>query len=135
MKKLIPIIVLIAAIIGGGVVYFIYNKPHRDIASEEAAYTLTADELFDAFEADEQAANAKYLDKVVAVSGPLADVTANGAGQSVLTITATNAMLGGISATMQSKEAPALTLGESVTVKCRCTGYLMDVILINCTVE
>lgn len=134
MNRFIPLGIG-AVLIGGGIAYYLYNKPHRNVAAEEAAFTVTADEIFDAFEADEQAANAKYLDKVVAVSGPLAEVTVNDAGQSVLTITAANAMLGGINATMQDKEAPKVNIGEPVMVKCRCTGYLMDVILINCTVE
>ena len=134
MKKFL-LIALAAAAIGIAVAYYLYNKPHRDIASEEAAHTLTADALFDAYEADEAAANALYLDKVVAVSGTVAEVTQNGAGQSVITLTAANAMMGGVSATMQDSGAISVTEGQSVTVKCRCTGYLMDVILINCTLE
>ncbi len=134
MKKFL-LLALAAAAIGGAVAYYLYNKPHRDIASEEAAHTLTADALFDAFEADEASANALYLDKVVAVSGTVAEVTQNGAGQSVITLTAANAMMGGVSATMQDSGAISVTEGQSVTVKCRCTGYLMDVILINCTLE
>ncbi len=134
MKKLIPVIILIAAIIGATVAYFTYNKPHRDIASEKAAFSLTADELFDAFEEDEVAANAKYLDQVVEVTGEVAEVTENSAGQAVITITAANAMLGGISATLQEAGKANVADGQTVTVKCRCTGYLMDVILINCTV-
>lgn len=135
MKKLIPIVILIAAIIGGTVAYRLYNKPHRDIASEEAAFSLTADALFDAFEADEAAANAKYLDKVVKVTGEVAEVTENSAGQAVITITAANAMLGGVSATMQEAGEADISEGETVTVKCRCTGYLMDVILVNCSLK
>lgn len=134
MKKFL-LLALAAAAIGGAVAYYLYNKPHRDIASEDAAFSLTADELFDAFEADEAAANALYLDKVVAVSGTVAEVTENSAGQAVITITAANAMLGGVSATMQEAGTSAVETGQTVTVKCRCTGYLMDVILINCTVE
>lgn len=134
MKKFL-LLALAAAAIGAAVAYYLYNKPHRDIASEDAAFSLTADELFDAFEADEAAANALYLDKVVAVSGTVAEVTENSAGQAVITITAANAMLGGVSATMQEAGTSAVKTGQTVTVKCRCTGYLMDVILINCTVE
>jgi len=134
MNRFIPIGIG-AVVVAGGIGFYLWNKPHRDIASEDAAHSVTADELFDAFEADEASANAKYLDKVVEVSGPLAEVTVNGAGQSVLTITAANAMLGGINATMQSTDAPAVTAGNNVKVKCRCTGFLMDVILVNCTVQ
>jgi hypothetical protein len=134
MKKLV-LFGIVALVVGLGAAYYLWNKPHRDIASEDAAFALTADELFDAFEADETAANAKYLDKVVAVTGQVAEVTVNDAGQSVLTITAANAMLGGVSATMQNKDAVTVAEGDAVTVKCRCTGYLMDVILINCSIQ
>jgi len=135
MKKLIPVIIVIAAIIGGTVAYRMYNKPHRDIASEDAAFSLTADALFDAFEEDEAAANALYLDKVVEVTGDVAEVTDNSAGQAVIIITAANAMLGGVSATMQETGIVNISEGETVTVKCRCTGFLMDVILINCSLK
>jgi len=135
MKKLIPVIILIAVIIGGTVAYRMYNKPHRDIATEDAAFSLTADALFDAFEADETAANALYLDKVIELTGEVAEVTENSAGQAVITITAANAMLGGVSATMQEAGEVNISEGETVTVKCRCTGYLMDVILINCSLK
>lgn len=135
MKKLIPIVILIAAIIGGTVAYRMYNKPHRDIASEDAAFSLTANELFDAFEENEADANAKYLDQVVEVTGEVAEVTENSAGQAVITITAANAMLGGVSATMQEAGGVNISEGETATVKCRCTGYLMDVILVNCSLK
>ncbi len=134
MKKLL-VIVLVIATIGGAVTFYLYNKPHRDVASEEAAHTLTADALFDAFDADEVGANALYLDKVVEVTGEVAEVTENGAGQAVITLTAANAMMGGVSATMQQPGKVSVIPGQTATVKCRCTGYLMDVILINCTVE
>jgi hypothetical protein len=134
MKKFL-LLALAAAAIGVAVAYYLYNKPHRDIASEEAAHTLTADALFDAFEADEAAANALYLDKVVAVTGEVAEVTQNNAGQTVVTLTATNAMMGGVSATFQQTGVTSISEGQTVTVKCRCTGYLMDVILINCSAQ
>lgn len=134
MKKILIVIVVLAAI-GAGIAYSIYNKPHRDIATEEAAFALTADELFDAFEADEPAANAKYLDQTVEVTGEVAEVTENAAGQATITLTAANAMLGGVSTTMQEAGPATVEPGQTVTVKCRCTGYLMDVILINCSVK
>lgn len=134
MKKVLPLLVALG-VLAAIAAYFVYNKPHRDIAAEEAAFSLTADELFDNFETDEAAANAKYLDKVLEVTGEVAEVSENSAGQAVITITAANAMLGGVSATMQEAGTVSISEGETVTVKCRCTGFLMDVILINCSVK
>lgn len=135
MKKLIPVIILLLAIIGGTVAYRMYNKPHRDIASEDAAFSLTADELFDAFEENEADANANYLDKVVEVTGEVVEVTENSAGQAVIMLAASNAMIGGVSATMQEAGEVNISEGQAFTVKCRCTGFLMDVILVNCSIK
>lgn len=103
------------------------------MANEEAEYVLTADELFDEYEADEEAANAKYLDKTVQVSGTISEIGANDAGQSFVILAAENAMIGGVSATFQGEQSD---LAESlkVSLKCRCTGKLMDVVLVNCTI-
>lgn len=128
--------ILIAGVFGlllaGGIAFYLYNKPHRDVASEKPAFTLTADQLFDEYEVDETAANAKYLDQTVEVTGTIAEVGTNDAGQNLVILSAENAMIGGISATFQEK-TENLSEGQSVSVKCRCTGKLMDVVLINCT--
>ena len=131
MKRII-IALLAGLVVAGGIVYFVYNKPHRDVATEEAEYVLTADELFDEYEADEEAANAKYLDKTVQVSGTISEVGANDARQSFVILAAENAMIGGVSATFQGEQSE-LEESIKVSLKCRCTGKLMDVVLVNCT--
>lgn len=132
MKKIL-ILVAVGAVIAAGAVYFVYNKPHRDVAAEEAKFTLTANQLFDEFEADEAASNSKYLDQTVEVSGEIAELGVNDAGQAFVILVAENAMIGGVSATFGGEQA-GLEIGKNVSLKCRCTGKLMDVVLINCTV-
>jgi len=122
-------------IIAAGIAYFMYNKPHRDVAAEEAAFSLTADVLYDEYEADENAANEKYLDKILKVNGTVAEVGTNDAGQTNVIIAAENAMLGGVSATFDNAPSSPISEGQQLTVKCRCTGKLMDVVLVNCTVS
>ena len=133
MNRII-IFLVTGLLLAGGIVYFVYNKPHRDVASEKAEYTLTADELFDEYEADEAAANSKFLDKTVQVLGTVSEIGTNDAGQSFVILAAENAMIGGISATFQGEQAN-LEEGLKVSLKCRCTGKLMDVVLINCTLS
>jgi hypothetical protein len=72
MKKL-AIGLVILVLVGLGIGVYLYNKPHRDFASEEAAYTLTADELAYYFNNDLESAKDKFLDKVVIVEGEVAD--------------------------------------------------------------
>lgn len=132
MKKNILISGIIGILVGALVGYFMYNKPHRNIATEKTDFTVSANELFDAFDENEKEANAKYLDKVIEVSGVVIDVENNQEGNSVVTLEAENAMIGGVLCTLKSGES---LLSESkATLKCKCTGFLTDVVLTNCTV-
>ncbi len=125
--------ILFACIVAGVVAYKMYNKPHRDIGSEEAVATLSADELFAAFDEDEAAANAIYLDRVVEVSGVVDEVTKDAEGNTVVILKAETAMMGGVSATLDSSIDKTGTIaGDLFRVKGRCTGMLMDVVLTNC---
>lgn len=130
----IVVAIALGLLVAGGIAYFVYNKPHRDVASEKPAFSLTSDQLFDEYEADEASANAKYLDQTVEVSGTIIELGTNDGGQDFAILAAENAMIGGVSATFQEK-TEGLSLDQAITVKCRCTGKLMDVVLINCTLN
>ena len=131
--KIILVLAIIGAIIGAAVAYYVYNKPHRDIAGEEAAYSVTANELYTAYEAEESAANEKYLDQVIEVRGTVEDISTNDVGQPTIILSAEDAMLGGVSATMKATEELSVQAGDEVVLKCRCTGMLMDVVLVDCS--
>lgn len=133
MKKYFPyiIVLFIAAGIFG---YLQYNKPHRDVAAEKSDFTMTVNELFDAFDTDETKANGMYLDKVITVSGKIINLDTNQDGKDVVTLEAENAMLGGVSCTLKENDE-SLKIDENATLKCRCTGFLSDVILVDCSVE
>jgi hypothetical protein len=71
MKK--PIILIVLFLIIGSVLYAykMYNKPHTDVVTTDAAETLSAEDIFKAFDNDEAAAMIQYADKVIAVEGIL----------------------------------------------------------------
>ena len=50
-------------------VYFVYNKPHRDILAEKAQFSLSLVEMNEEFLVDEDAAYKKYFNQVVEISG------------------------------------------------------------------
>ncbi|MFT4644466.1 MAG: hypothetical protein ACI8ZX_000869 [Planctomycetota bacterium] len=130
-KKLIVLValgILMALVFG----YTQYNKPHRNIAEEKADFSISANELFDEFDADEKKANAKYLDKVIEVTGSIIDIENNLEGNSVIMLEAENAMIGGVLCTLNPGEE--LKADSEVTLKCRCTGFLADVVLTECSV-
>lgn len=100
-----------------------------------ADLTLTAPELMAAFNTDETAANAKYLDKVVAVSGKVIEATTNGEA-TVVSLEAEDA-LGAISCELDrfsKQNRMTFSPGEQITLKGMCTGKTMDVVLVQCVV-
>lgn len=87
MKKKIIIITILALIaIGGGIGYYMWNKPKGNAADVKPSYVLTADELAAAFIADEVAANGKYVKDSVAfeMTGLVDSVYTNEGGEDVL---------------------------------------------------
>jgi hypothetical protein len=132
MKKLL-IVLLAIGVIGSFVAYQIYNKPHRNIAAEAPVVKITADGLFAFYESDEAAANASYLDQVIEVSGTIEEIVEDAEGNTVVILTAQSAMMGGVSATIDpSVSGFSASSGAVLTLKGRCTGMLMDVVLTNC---
>jgi hypothetical protein len=110
------------------VLYLMYNKPHRDPATEQSI-KVSSIELFKAFENNEMEANKLYLDKVLEVGGKITEVSANQNGMPVLALETEN-ILFGVRCTM-SNTTSDVEVGETVTIKGICTGYLSDVIITN----
>ena len=102
--------------------------PHRDVKGE-TAITVTAQAILDAYNTDEKKANTLYLDKAIEVSGEVAGVSKTQQGKTVVSLKTTDPMAG-IRCTM--KEAVEVTTGNNVRIKGICSGFLMDVTLIDC---
>ena len=126
MKKWMKItlwVALIGIITAGIIIYRIYTKPHRDVTKEQAL-VITADSLYKAFKANEQAVNKQYLDKAVAVSGEVVSVTTNQDGKTVADFKTADSFVV-INCTFKEKPGD-LKVGDKITFKGICTGYIPD---------
>ncbi len=64
------IILVVAGVIGGGLVYkFIYNKPHPDYEMEPASHKLSAEALFEAFRENSDQAGNEYNGEIIEING------------------------------------------------------------------
>lgn len=127
--RVVFIIGLAALIVGGTIAYRIYTKPHRDVSLEKGL-AITAQELMEAFVADETAANAKYLDKAIELSGEIAEITSNQEGNTVVNVKTKDAFF--VVNCSFKTNPPALTVGQTIQFKGICTGYVPnDKIVIN----
>ena len=130
MKKLLLILLVILAVVGA-IGFYMFNKTVPTLESEKADYSLTANELFNSYDQNESAAEQKYADKVIQVTGVVEGTKLNDSIPSLI-LAAENAMMGGVNCAFSEKVAGIKT-GDTVVVKGRCQGYLMNVILNNCT--
>lgn len=127
----IGILLICLAAWGIHVVY----KPHHNVENDRAAATLTAGDLYNEFLKSESGANQKWVGKVIEISGRISSVNVAG---SYISINLAAAKEGGVDCSVLKKDLPAGTVlnkGDSITVKGKCTGFLMDVNLVDCIVK
>ncbi len=126
MKKWTKIVLLIATIVvitGSIIVYRIFTKPHRDVTTEMGV-KMTAQQLFNAFKANEAAANTLYLDKAIELSGEVLDQSTNQDAQSVVNFKTDDPFFV-INCTFKTHPGE-LKPGSTITFKGICTGYIPD---------
>jgi flagellar basal body-associated protein FliL len=127
--KAILISLLFVALLGSAYAwFFVWNKPQQNI-KQAAAININATDLFNAYSLNEAEANKTYIDKVVAVTGEVSNVSTNSQGKTVVLLKSDDLMFG-VNCTLE--EAAAVKNGETITLKGLCTGYLTDVVLIRC---
>ena len=132
--KNILIGLLLMVAVGAVVGYFVYNQPHENIQRVETDHTLSATRLYSEFETDETAANEKYLGKMVQVSGTVASLSRDEDEQITVTLDG-GGLLGGVICKSDNFSDDGIgqpDIGSEITLKGRCTGMLMDVVLVRC---
>jgi hypothetical protein len=130
MKKFI-IIVLILAAGAGSYGYYLYNKPRTGVSELTAAYSLDAKKIFKEYNADENAANTKFLGKVVEVSGAVRSVDIDDRG--TMNIAIETGEMGAVNCQFEKKDKmPSVVVGNQVNVKGICSGFLLDIVLVDC---
>ena len=130
-KKTIFFVVAFLCLVMAGYLYYLYQKPRTGVSGVEADYTIAANLLYEAFVKDEPAASNRYIDKVLEVKGRVEQIdTLN--GKNVL-LGSSNEN-GGVNCSL-SEDSPVPTLGSEVIIKGRCTGFLLDVSLVDGVLE
>jgi hypothetical protein len=131
MSKFLPYI-LGFAILGGGYGYLQYNKGHKETVGAKADITISPQDLLNAFETDENAANQKYLDKIIEIEGIVKafNQTETGSSLSLETGSEMSAIICEFETANAVKDIP---IGQKVKIKGFCTGKLMDVVLVRCS--
>jgi len=136
VKRIIAIAFVVVVIMGVGLGIYLYNKPHADISKMTPDFILDAKTLFDDFESDEVNASQKYIDKVLQVTGKLAEINRNRDGSVMLSLEdvffGVTCSIDSSTVTIVTDKIELLQPGQQVTIKGQCDGMLTDVKLSHC---
>ncbi len=112
MKKKVILFFLLICLVSFGIYKYVY-KSHRSISEEVSSYSVTVDELIDAYSNGEESADQRYLDKTITVRGVV--TSTNNSDKS---ITIDNQLFGLVENGLDN-----ITINDSVTLKGRFIGY------------
>lgn len=126
--------VILLGLTGLGIGLYLYNKQDRNLQKEKPDFKITSIDLQNAFEENEAASIARYVNKIIEVTGTIESVKA-GEGNITSVILKTGSALSSVICTLSSKADPAdLVPGNEVVIRGECSGFLMDVLLNNCVI-
>ena len=129
MKRIIIPVILIILVAGIGATVYLWNKAPETV-DNKMAVSISATALSNAFLQDEQAANSRYLNKVLSVTGIVTVVDSNQDGNTVILL-AGSGPLSDVQCSMRQGNLK-VKKGETITVKGFCHGYTISVLLSEC---
>ena len=136
-KKIVTLLIILAAA-GAATGYYLWNKPHLNVAGTEGIKT-DATALYTAFISDSAAAQKKYVQQVVELSGNISSISANQQNKMIVLIKTTTAGAY-INCTLE-EQVNNLKEGNLITIKGICSGLgqgdadlgiMGDVYLVRC---
>ena len=126
--------ILFVIVLLGVICIYIFFKPEKNILKLKPDYKLTAIELFNEYSINEEAANTKFLGKIIQVRGTIREISAEDSIYTTI-ILETEDIFFGVNCVLNDKYASKqkeILIGSEATIKGECSGMLIDVVLNNC---
>lgn len=123
-NKIRLFIVVLALLVGGYIIYNVFNKEHAKAADVEAL-KVDAGKLLKEFQSNETEANKSYLSKVLELEGEVAEIATDSATKIILSVP--DEMIEGIVVSLDKRyaeNAKNIKTGMRIKVKGFCSGYL-----------
>jgi len=134
-RKLFFSLVIVCLVLIGATAFYWYQKPRASLTNVKPAYSLSAKDLYAAFQQDEKKANQQFLEKVIEVTGTVDNMQLTDSTVSVQLVADD---MGGINCSVRKNKDHGEAMpakGSAVKVKGRCVGFLMDVNLVDAVIE
>lgn len=140
MKKLLKIgmiLFCIGLLFAAATYIYVFHKPHRNIAKEQAAYVMNANEIYQDFAANEESSYVKYGNKVIQLKGQVVDIQVQ-TNQTTITMNdameSVNCVIDSTTMVKNIDKLKNINVGDDVELKGQCDGYdmIMGVVLTRC---
>ena len=116
---------LLVVLLAGGAFWYIMNETFDDTAATKSAYTVSAQDLINAYQTNDSLANATYREQIITVQGRVTEVEA---ADTTVNIKFTDPVTGSyLIFDFQSQhvaDAKVLQAGDSVAIKGSCSGNI-----------
>jgi tRNA_anti-like len=134
--KKVLLIGLVAIVVGGAVVWYIFTEKFTDMAKREANFSISAMDFIKEYQQNDTAANKKYVEKIITINGRVSEIENADTTINVKMVdTLTDAY---IIFAFQQQDAPAVKKikeGDSVSIKGSCSGgtysEILETVFIN----
>jgi hypothetical protein len=128
--------IFIIAAMAGLYAYREYNRGLPDTHKLESVFKVKAAEFVGQFESDESKATTQYADKIISVQGIVGAIQATDTTTTIFLNDGSS--IASVICQFEKKniwEVKNIRRGDHVRIKGICSGFLMDVILVQCVVE
>lgn len=125
--------ILFVIVLLGMICIYIFFKPEKNLLKLKPDYKLTAIELFNEYSTNEEAANTKFLGKIIQVNGTIREINTEDSIYTTV-ILETEDMFSGVNCVLNNKyttKQKEILIGSEATIKGECSGKLIDVVLNN----
>jgi len=120
------------SVILGAIIMF--NKKHPDTSRTKPDFIITATALQKEFEDNEATASACYIKKILEVNGLISSITQADSKHLNISLK-TGSDISSVICTFTTISDPSrFKTGEEITLRGECSGFLMDVLLNNCSI-
>jgi len=131
--KIALFVVFFIAVSAAFTALYYLNLEHTDMSVAKPDFIISAGQLQKDFENDETAASIKYINKILEVTGIISSVDKTGNTTTINLGTENGSS--SVICTISGVDAPSeIKRGDEITIRGECSGFLMDVLLNNCSI-
>lgn len=132
--KITLFVVLFIAIAGIWFAIHKFNLQHPDTSKVKPDFIVTATALQKEFDDNEATATSRYVKKIIEVTGNILSVTPADSAHTNISLKTGSDMSSVICTFKSLKDPSRFQTGKEITLRGECSGFLMDVLLNNCSV-